>query len=182
MKKRLQNLFEFISIGNSSIYEGDNIDNEILKVFGTSFNFAFYFFNKIRAVEDTKKSFLNSNFYLSRKVWNLLDGAVIKKGFKGALGVICSVKYRQKLFLKKTENTITLDLLKEIHNKIKSGFIQNQNLNEYESENINININNNSSLNENSNEKKLYMYKRDKEINDSKFAKLKSYKFSFKFF
>jgi hypothetical protein len=176
MKYKLQELFEFISIGNSSIYEGDNLGHEILKIFGTSFNFAFYFFNKKLAIEDTKKSFLNSNFHLSRKVWNLLDGAVIKSGFQGALGTICNIKYRKKLFLKKTENIITMEVLMDIDNKIKSGFIQNQNYSGFEYENTNDNLSSNLDK-----EKKLYIYKRNKDFNDGILKFLQFFYFIIKF-
>ena len=108
MKKKIQQLFEFVSIGNASISEGYQINNEILKLLGTGYFFAFYFFNKKQAVKDTKKSFLTSNFDLSRKVWNLLDTKVIKSGYKGVLTAISNIKFRKKLFLKRTEKVIAV--------------------------------------------------------------------------
>jgi len=123
MKKKLQKLFEVVSIGNASITTSNKIDNEILKFIGTGFYFAFYFFNKKQAMTDTKKSFLTSNFDLSRKVWNLLDTKVIKSGYNGVLFAIANIKFRKKLYLKKTEKTIDLEYLKKINEEIKSGYI-----------------------------------------------------------
>ncbi len=123
MKKKLQKLFEVVSVGNASITTGNQINNEILKYIGTGFFFAFYFFNKKEAVKDTKKSFLTSNFDLSRKVWNLLDTKVIKSGYNGYLTAITYIKYRKKLYLKKTEKTIDLKYLIKINEEIKYGFI-----------------------------------------------------------
>lgn len=121
MKKKLQKLFEFVSIGNASITTGHQINNEILKFIGTGFYFAFYFFNKNQAVKDTKKSFLNSNFDLSRKVWNLLDTKVIKSGYNGVLFAVSNIKYRKKLYLKKTEKTIDLEYIRKLNEEIQSG-------------------------------------------------------------
>ena len=155
MKKKIQTLYEFMSVGNASICGGNNINNEIFKFIGTSYFFAFYYFNKKQAIKDTKKSYLNSNFDLSRKVWNLLDTSVIKSGYKGFLGAISNIKFRLKLFLKKTERTITIEILKEIHDKINSGIISNENFDKetyFDSEN----------------EGKLYLLKRDKTLAESK--------------
>jgi len=123
MKKKLQKLFEFVSIGNASITTGHQINNDILKFIGTGFYFAFYFFNKNQAVKDTKKSFLNSNFDLSRKVWNLLDTKVIKSGYNGVLFAISNIKFRKKLYLKKTEKRIDLEYVRKLNEEIKYGFM-----------------------------------------------------------
>ena len=123
MRKKLQKLFDFVSIGNASIATSHQIDNDVLKFIGTGFYFAFYFFNKNQAVKDTKKSFLNSNFDLSRKVWNLLDTTVIKTGYNGVLSAISNIKYRKKLYLKKTEKTIDIDYIKKLNEDIKNGYI-----------------------------------------------------------
>lgn len=123
MRKKIQNLFEFVSIGNASITTGHQINNDILKFVGTGFYFAFYFFNKKQAVKDTKKSFLTSNFDLSRKVWNLLDTKVIKTGYNGVLTAISNIKYRNKFYLKKTEKIVDLEYVKRLNNEIKFGFI-----------------------------------------------------------
>ena len=100
---------------------------------------------------------MNSNFELSRKVWNLLDTTVIKTGYKGFLGTISNINFRLKLFLKKTEEKITIEILKEIHDKIKSG--NNSYFNDKNSENF---------FNEKENEGKLYLLKKDKDLADSK--------------
>jgi len=165
MKKKLTNLFETVSIGNASIIEGNNINNEIFKFIGTGYFFAFYFFNKKQAVKDTKKSFLNSNFDLSRKVWNLLDTKVIKSGYKGVLGTISNIKFRKKLFLKKTEKRINLQDLKKYNEDINSGYLLKDKI-IFENE-----IENFEEIYEQTKEEKkgdLYTLKRDKELNDSK--------------
>jgi hypothetical protein len=166
MKKKLSKLFENVSIGNASIFEGENYNNQIFKFFGTGYFLAFYFFNKKQAVKDTKKSFLYSNFELSRKFWNLLDTKIIKSGYKGVLGTISNIKFRRKLFLKKTEKRIDLKILKKYNDDINSGII-------YEQEEINIESShlNFEDIYQNKKQEKegeLFTFKRNRKLNDSK--------------
>ena len=121
MRKKLETLFNVVYIGNASLSTANNITNDILKFIGTGFCFAFYFLNPKKAIQETKKSFINTKFDLSIKVWNLLDTRVIKSGYNGVLFAIANISFRKKLFLLKTEKQIDVQYLQRSNEEIKDG-------------------------------------------------------------
>jgi hormone-sensitive lipase len=121
MRKKIQNLTSFVTLGNASIYKGFSFENKYMKYIGTGYYMAYFFFNRKRAHLDSKKFSLKPEFELSRKVWNLLDTKGIKHGYKGLLVGISSVKTREKLYVKKMAKPITLEYIKEINTMLENG-------------------------------------------------------------
>ena len=160
MKKKLQKLFDLVSVGSASISTGNTYRDDIMKFIGTGFFLAFYFFNKKEAAKETKKSFLTSNFDLSRKVWNLLDTTGIKSGYNGVLNAITKIKFRQKLYFKKTVKTIDAVYVTRLNEEIKYGFVDRE-----KEENFN-----NPNVNEESeeNKKELFLIEGNPDLKDRK--------------
>jgi hypothetical protein len=119
MKKKMRNLINFVIMSNASVSKGFAYENKIMKFFGTGYYMAYYFFNKKHASLESKRFILKGDNELNRAVWNLLDTKGIKHMLKGLLVGIVPVKYRNKLYFKKTKNAITLDYIQTLLDKIK---------------------------------------------------------------
>ena len=118
MRKRIKNLNGFIILGNASVSRGYVEQNEFFKFFKTGYYMTYYFFNKKSAYRESKKFNLQNNPELNRAVWNLLDTKGVKHALKGFLTGIYGIKFREKLFIKKTKPTITLPYIKKLMIKI----------------------------------------------------------------
>lgn len=121
MRKKIQKFISLITMGNASIHKGFSFENNYLKFIGTGYYIAYFFFNRQRALLESKRFSLKPQLELSRKVWHLLDAKGIKHGYKGLLYGIASIKTREKLFFKKSFKPITLDYLYDINDKLSHG-------------------------------------------------------------
>jgi hormone-sensitive lipase len=80
----------------------------------TGYFMTYFFFNRKRAMMESKRFSLRPKFETSRAVWNLLDTNVIKHALKGILAGICSIKYRKKLYIKREYKEITSQYVDEM--------------------------------------------------------------------
>jgi hormone-sensitive lipase len=117
MKKKLQNLLDLIVLGNASISKANNFNNKYLKFFGAGYYMAYYFFNKKFASIQSKRFSVRPETELSRMVWNLLDTKGIKHGLKALLYGIQNIKFKKKLYLRKTEKQININYIKKLLEK-----------------------------------------------------------------
>ncbi len=114
----MKHLNGFIILGNASVSRGFVEHNEFLKFIKTGYYMTYYFFNKKSAYRESKKFTLENNPELNRAVWNLLDTKGVKHALKGFLTGIYGIRFRKKLFLKKTKPIITLHYIKKLIGKI----------------------------------------------------------------
>src|SRR5690242_19929928 len=108
MKKKMRNLISFVILSNASVSKGFAYENKIIKFFGTGYYMAYYFFNKKNASLESKRFVLKGDNELNRAVWNLMDTKGIKHMLKGLLVGMIPVKFRTKLYFKKTKKQISL--------------------------------------------------------------------------
>jgi hormone-sensitive lipase len=137
MRKKIQKFISLIIMGNASVHKGFSFENNYMKFIGTGYYIAYFFFNRKRALLESKKFALKPQLELSRKVWHLLDTKGIKHGYKGLLYGIASIKTREKLFFKKTSKPITIEYLHDINEKLNHG---NKNFNTIDELNLSISL------------------------------------------
>jgi len=121
MRKRMKHLNGFIILGNASVSRGFVEQNEFFKFFKTGYYMTYFFFNKKSAYRESKKFTLKNNPELNRAVWNLLDTKGVKHALKGLLTGIYGIKFRKRLYVKKTKPQITLNYIKNLIAKINEG-------------------------------------------------------------
>ena len=68
MKKKLQNVYDFVTLGNASVFKGEKFKEEFSKFFGTGWYMAYFFFNLKEAKTESKKFFINPSTEVARKV------------------------------------------------------------------------------------------------------------------
>lgn len=110
----MQNLFDFVILGNASIAQGYTYKHKYLKILGSGYYMAYFFFNRKRAHLVNKKFNIKPDFETARAVWNLLDTRGIKHALNINLSVILPIKFRKKLYLKKTMPEIDKDYIKNL--------------------------------------------------------------------
>jgi len=134
LNKKLQQVFDMIILGNASVSKGHNeFDSKYLRILGSGWYMAYFFFNKKKANIQSIKFAINPNFEIAHKIWNMLDA----KGIRNLLKLTMPrIKYSKKWYLKKTENIIDLEKIKELNERIPKY-------------SVNIERNNDSSLNSN---------------------------------
>ncbi len=127
IKKKLQSLFDLICVSNAAVSSGYKYNSNYLKILGTGYFMAYYFFNSKRANLEVKKSSFNPKFEVAQRVWNLLDTNVIKQVYTKSLP---GVAYRKRLFFKRQSPEITLQLISNLIDNIRSkGFsVVNENI------------------------------------------------------
>jgi hypothetical protein len=106
-----------VNLSNAAVAKGQKFKKSFYKAIGTGFFLAFYYFNKDHAEIETKRLAVNPKFEVAHKVWNLLDTSVIKQFYVKSLP---SIKYRNKLFVKKYEREINLEYIAVLIEKIKN--------------------------------------------------------------
>ena len=121
MKTKLQGLFDFVILGNASVSRGFTFDNNYLKFLGTGYYMAYFFFNQRKAALESKKFAIKAEFELTRRVWNLLDTRGIKHLLKGLLAGLHSIKYRKKLYVKKTKKPLTIEYIRTLIEQVQKG-------------------------------------------------------------
>jgi hormone-sensitive lipase len=120
LKPKLQKLFDFVVLGYASVFKGDTYDNKYMKFMLTGYFMTYFFFNRKRAMMESKRFSLRPKFETSRMVWNLWDTHVIKHALKGILAGICSIRYRKKMYLKRSSKEITSLYVDEIISRYNS--------------------------------------------------------------
>ena len=70
MKQKMKELFNFIILGNAAVSKGHEITTDYLKILGTSFYFAYFFFNSKKAKLQSQKYSLKPNFDIAKKVFD----------------------------------------------------------------------------------------------------------------
>lgn len=109
MRKKIQIIYDMISLSTSFVSKSFDIDNKVLKVFGTGFYMANYFFRKKSSDIQYKRFMTNPTIDVLREVWGLLDWKIIKKGMKIQLP---SISFREKIYVEKNMK-IDLKLINE---------------------------------------------------------------------
>ena len=109
MRKKIQIIYDMISLSTSFVSKSFEIDNKVLKVFGTGFYMTNYFFRKKSSDIQYKKFLTNPNIDVLKEVWGLLDWKIIKKGMKIQLP---SISFREKLYVQK-HTKIDLKIINE---------------------------------------------------------------------
>ena len=100
-----------LNVSNAAISTGLKYNSKYLKILGTGYFMAYYFFNSRHADREVKKFSINPKFEIAQTMWNLLDYSGIKTLYRGSL---TSIKYRKKMYLKRNEKQITLEYLSEL--------------------------------------------------------------------
>jgi hypothetical protein len=119
IKKKLQNVFNMITLGSASISKGfDQFSNKYSQIIGSGWYFAYFFFNKKQASIQNIKFSLNPNYDVAQTIWNMLDAKGIKNILKLALP---RVKYSKKWFFRKTEPEIDLNTINCLIEEVRSG-------------------------------------------------------------
>jgi hypothetical protein len=118
LKKKLQKVFNMVILGNASVSKGHGeFNSKYSKILGTGWYFAYFFFNKKKANIQSIKFTINPNYDIAKILWNMLDA----KGIRNLLKLTMpGVKYSKKWFFKRTEPEITLDVIKELMEKINN--------------------------------------------------------------
>lgn len=109
VKKKLQQVFNAIILGNSSVSKGyGEFNSNYLKVLGTGWYMAYFFFNKKKANIQNIKFSINPNFKVAQKIWTILDA----KGIKSLLKItLPGVGFSKKYYIKRTEDELTMEEL-----------------------------------------------------------------------
>jgi len=68
MKQKMKDVFNFVILGNAAVSKGNEFSAEYLKVLGTSFYFAYFFFHSSKAKIQSQKYALQPNFEVAKKV------------------------------------------------------------------------------------------------------------------
>jgi hypothetical protein len=118
LKKKLQNVYDMVILGNASMSKGHNeFSGKFSKILGTGWYFAYFFFNKKQANIQSIKFAINPDYEVAQKIWNMLD----TKGIKSLLKItLPGVKYSKKWYLRRTEQPITLERITKLIEKANS--------------------------------------------------------------
>lgn len=100
----MKNVYNNVIIANASVSKGFEMGNSYFRNLVIGYYMAYFFFNKKKAIQQSKIFFINPNAEAARRVWNLLDTKVIQTLFKMSLP---KIKYRKILFLKRTDYEVT---------------------------------------------------------------------------
>ncbi len=69
MKRKMEEVFNFVILGNAAVSKGYEFHSEYLKILGTSFYFAYYYFHSSKAKIQCQKYSLHPNFEVAKKVY-----------------------------------------------------------------------------------------------------------------
>jgi hormone-sensitive lipase len=110
-----------MALSNAAVFNGYKFQPTYLKILGTGYFLAYFFFNSKQAELHNKSYSVQPSFEISHRVWNLLDTNGIKQFYSKYLP---SIKFREKLFLKKNDKEINKEYLAELIKLIKDGGIK----------------------------------------------------------
>jgi len=98
-----------VILGNASVSKGfTGFSATPMKIIGTGWYMAYYFFNKKRAKTQSLKFSINPDLEINKTIWNLMD----TKGIKSLLKLTMpSIKFRNNYYFRKTVKTIDFEML-----------------------------------------------------------------------
>lgn len=111
-----------MTLTNAALSKGLNYKPTYLKVIGTGYYMAYFFFNKKKAQLQNKRFNVNPRFEIAHKAWNLLDTKGIKQAFKISLP---NIKTRKKFYLRVNEKRIDKQYLNELKELVKNQKMSN---------------------------------------------------------
>jgi hypothetical protein len=109
-------LFDMITLSKATVKTTHKFNQPYLKILGTGYFFVYYYINSKEAQIESKKMSIQPNFEIMQRMWNLLDTSIIKELYVQSLP---SIKYREKIYLKKNEIEITKEYIRELILSIK---------------------------------------------------------------
>ena len=117
IEKGLNKFLDFVNIGYASINKSKSKLNSKFKMY-TSFGMysTIYFFNKKKALTESKNFLMNPELDALLTVWNMLDNPLFYQFVKI---VLPSVKFKQSFYLKRTQKEIDIKLIEELCQKTK---------------------------------------------------------------
>ena len=116
--KRLNKLLDFLNIGYASMNKSKSNINNKFKMF-TSFGLysTLYFFDRKKAIVESKNFFLKPELDALLTLWNMLDKPFFYNLVKIAFP---SIKYNHKFFIKRTQKEIDIKLIEELCHKTEN--------------------------------------------------------------
>ena len=116
--KRINKLLDFVNIGYASINKSKSNLNNKFKMY-TSFGIysTLYFFNRKKALTESKNFLMKPELDALLTVWNMLDNPLFYQLVKIALP---SIKYNHKFFIKRTQKEIDIQLIEELCQRTKN--------------------------------------------------------------
>jgi hypothetical protein len=124
IEKGLNKFLVFVNIGYASINKSKSKLNSKFKMY-TSFGMysTIYFFNKKKALTESKNFLMNPELDALLTVWNMLDNPLFYQFVKI---VLPSVKFKQSFYLKRTQKEIDIKLIEELCKKTSNFNISNE--------------------------------------------------------
>ena len=108
-------MLEFVVLGNASVSKAfTNFTATPMKVLGTGWFMAYYFFNKKQSKIQAMKFSNKPDFEIQKMIWNLMDAKGIKTMMKVAMP---GIKFRKNLYLLKTAKILDFDFLDKLFEK-----------------------------------------------------------------
>lgn len=118
MQKQLQKVFDGVSLGYASVSKVyKDFNSNFMRKANTGLYMAYYFFNKKKALTESKKFLMKPEGVVSQTIWNMLDQKPLKTMIKVALP---GIKFNKKYYLKRIVPIITLDTIVELTNIAKT--------------------------------------------------------------
>ncbi len=105
-------------MANAAVSKGNQITDRFLRGLGIAWYLTFYFFNQRMASLQCKEFFISPKAEVARKVWNLVETKPIL--FLSKL-TLQPIHFRRKLYLKRTDPEITLELILEYLENCENG-------------------------------------------------------------
>ena len=98
--------------------KGYQFTDRFIRGLGIGWYLTYYFFNQRKAILQCKEFFISPKAEIARKVWNLVETKPIL--FLSKL-TFQPIHFRRKLYLKRTDPEITLELILEYLDNCKNG-------------------------------------------------------------
>ena len=144
VKKQLQKVFDMVNLGYAGVSKGfSEFNSEIMKKASAGFYMMYYFFNRKKALTQSKIFLMKPDTTISQTIWNMMDTKGIKQMVKIAFP---SIKYNKKFFLRRIRPELTLQEILQLTEKAKDFSLEEVPLlesNENKLQPINLNSENN---------------------------------------
>jgi hypothetical protein len=118
VSKKVKLVHNHVIIANAAVSKGYQLTDKFLRGLGIGWYLTYYFFNQTKANLQCKQFFISPKPEVAREVWNLLETKPMLLLSKLALQPI---SFRRKLYLKRTDPEISLELIREYLNNCKDG-------------------------------------------------------------
>ena len=124
IQKGLNKFFEYVNIGYASINKAKTkLNNKFLMYTSFGLHSTFYFFNKKKALAESKNFLMKPELEALLTVWNMLDNPLFCQLVKI---VLPSIKYKHSFYIKRTQKEIDIQLIEELCKKTSSYTIFNE--------------------------------------------------------